>query len=96
MTHVYLVAAGVGFLLLGFLIQRAATGTGTRKYTRYIPVPITGLCLAASVCMAAQYNTGEATLDFLLWFFAAGISLFLLTGMILACLIGRILDKSNR
>lgn len=96
MTPVHVVAAAVGFLLLGFFLQRAAMGAGGRRFWGWALILITALCLAGTVFLMLRNNTGADTLAFLLWFFASAILLFLLIGMVLGRLIGRILEKANR
>lgn len=95
MSPVSLVAAAVGFLLLGFMIQRNAQGAGRGKLWGWMPMLLTALCLLVTGSLMLRYNTGENTISFLIWFFASAVSLFLLVGMAAGRLVGRILDKAN-
>ena len=95
MSPVSLVAAAVGFLLLGFMIQRKAQGTGGGKLWGCMPMLLTALCLLVTGSLMLRYNTGEDTISFLIWFFASAVLLFLLVGMAAGRLVGRILDEAN-
>lgn len=95
MSPVSLVAAAVGFLLLGFVIQRNAQGAGREKLWGWMPMLLTALCLLVTGSLMLRYNTGEDTISFLIWFFASSVLLFLLVGMAAGRLVGRILDKAN-
>lgn len=96
MTPVHLVAAAVGFLLLGFFIQKAAMDSGKGTLWQWLPVLITVLCLGVTGSLMLHNNTGDDTLTFLIWFFASAALLFLLIGMVVGRLFGRFLEKASQ
>ena len=96
MTPVHLVAASVGFLLLGFVVQRRVMGAGGGKLRGWLPILITAPCLAVTASLMLRCKTGEETMTFLIWLCASAILLFLLIGMGVGHLVGRILDKAKR